>query len=127
MTSNFGHMAKELFTNEHKNAKKSKSSRYSDSIKQFAVTLHFYSPKAYKYVCKILHLPCQASIRSWAAAINCEPGFLTDVIQHLQTTLDEDDKDCILLVDEMSIKKEVVWDKKKQEICRQYRLWAYSR
>ena len=117
LTSNFGHMAKELFTNEHKNAKKSKSSRYSDLIKQFAVTLHFYSPKAYKYVRKILHLPCQASIRSWAAAINCEPGFLTDVIQHLQTTLDEDDKDCILLVDEMSIKKEVVWDKKNKKFA----------
>ena len=116
--------------------KKSKSSRYSKLIKQFAVTLHFYSPKAYKYVRKILHLPCQASIRSWAAAINCEPGFLTDVIQHLQTTLDEDDKDCILIVDEMSIKKEVVWDKKKQEIwlwtmdifeVKKFGLWAYSR
>ena len=58
LTSNFGHMTKELFANEHKNANKSKSSRYSDSIKQFAVTLHFYSLKAYKYVRKILHLPC---------------------------------------------------------------------
>ena len=82
----------------------------------FAVTLHFYSPKAYKYVRKILHLSCQASIRSWAAAINCEPGFLTDVIQHLQTTLNEDDKDCILIVDEMSIKKEVVWEKKTRNL-----------
>lgn len=66
------------------------------------------APKQYKYVRKILHLPYQASIRSRAATINYEPGFLTDVIEHLQTTLDEDDKDSILLVHEISIKKEVV-------------------
>ena len=40
-----------------------------------------------------------------------------DVIEHLQNTLDEEDKDCILLVDEMSIKKEVVWDKKNKKFA----------
>ena len=35
--------------------------------------------------------------------------------QHV-TTLDKDDKDCILLVDEISIKKEVVWDKKTRNL-----------
>jgi hypothetical protein len=104
LLSNFGHMTKDLFINERKHANKSKSSRYGDTIKQFAVTLHFYSPKAYKFVRKSLHLPCPATIRAWATAIKCEPGFFTCVIEHLQNILDEDDKDCFLLVDEMSIK-----------------------
>ena len=47
LMSNFGHMTKELFINEQKNIQKSKTARYSESIKKFAVSLHFYSPKAY--------------------------------------------------------------------------------
>ena len=115
--SNFGHLTRDLFTNELKNSKKGKNSRYSDSIKQFAVSLHFYSPRAYEYVRKFLHLPCSATIRAWAAAIQCEPGFLTDVIEHLQNTLKDDEKDCILLVDEMAIKKEVIWDVKNKKFA----------
>ena len=57
LLSNFGHMTRDFFTNELKNSKKGKNSRYSDSIKQFAVSLHFYSPRAYEYVRKSLHLP----------------------------------------------------------------------
>ena len=63
---------------------------------------------------KSLHLPCSATIRAWAGAIQCEPGFLTDIIEHLQNTLKDDEKDCILLVDEMAIKKEVIWDVKNK-------------
>jgi hypothetical protein len=80
LMSNFGHMTKELFINEHKNIQRSKASRYSESIKKFAVSLHFYSPRSYRFVRKSLHLPCPATIRSWAAAIDCEPSFLTNVI-----------------------------------------------
>jgi hypothetical protein len=117
LLSNFGHMTKDLFINERKYANKSKSARYRDTIKQFAVTLHFYSPKAYRFVRKSLHLPCSATIRAWAASIKCEPGFMTCIIEHLQNTLDEDDKDCFLLVDEMSIKKQVIWDKKNKKFA----------
>ena len=31
--------------------------RFSDEIKEFALTLYFYSPKAYKYVRSIVPLP----------------------------------------------------------------------
>ena len=103
LLSNFGHMTRDTFLNEQKNANKSTTSTYADTIKQFATTLHFYSPRAYKFVRRSLHLPCPSTIRFWAAAINCEPGFLKNVIQHLQNSLEEDDKDCFLLVDEMAI------------------------
>ena len=117
LLSNFGHMTRDIFLNEQKNANKSTTSTYADTIKQFAITLHFYSPRAYKFVRRSLHLPCPSTIRCWAAAINCEPGFLTNVIQHLQNSLEEDDKDCFLLVDEMAIKKEVVWDIKNKKFA----------
>ncbi len=37
--------------------------RYSDEIKEFALTLYFYSTKAYKYVCSIIPLPNPSLIR----------------------------------------------------------------
>ena len=61
---------------------------------------------------KSLHLPNPATIRSWAMSMDCEPGFLQQVIDHLQLNMKDDKKDCVLLVDEMSIKKEVLWDAK---------------
>ena len=115
LMSNFGH--KELFINQQKNAQKSKASWYSDAVKKFAVSLHFYSPEAYRFVRKSLHLPCPATIRSWAAAIDCEPGFLTNVIDELKNSLNENEKDCVVLVDEMSIKKEVLWDRKNKKFA----------
>ncbi|CAB4019071.1 DNA transposase THAP9 [Paramuricea clavata] len=84
LMSNFGHMTKKLFINEHKNNQKSKA---------------------------------RATIRSWAAAIDCDPGFLTNVIDELKNSLDEDEKDCAILVDEMSIKKEVLWDRKNKKFA----------
>ena len=59
---NFEHI--ELFKNEAKNQNLSTGSRYSDDIKKFAISLHFYSPRAYKFVRKTLHLPHPATLRS---------------------------------------------------------------
>ena len=59
---------------------------------------------------KAFHLPSPSTIRAWATSVECEPGFLSQVITHLQNNLKEDNKDCVLLVDEMSIKKDVLWD-----------------
>jgi hypothetical protein len=40
----------DIFKNQIKNAARTaKGRRYSPKIKQFALTLHYYSPKAYAY------------------------------------------------------------------------------
>lgn len=40
-----------LFENEVKNfGKKASGSRYDEKMKAFALTLHYYSPKAYNYI-----------------------------------------------------------------------------
>ena len=52
LNQNFGHVAQHLFENYAKNVKKSNphASRYSKETKQFAMTLHYYSPKGYDFV-----------------------------------------------------------------------------
>ena len=83
---NFSCVAEQLFQNEMRNAANtSYGHRYTDEIKQFAVTLHYYSPKAYEYVQKILALPHTSSLRAWAASVDCNPGYLMNVIRCLGT------------------------------------------
>ena len=115
LNENFGHMATALFRNECENVEKSAGSRYSEEIKEFTLTLHFYSPRAYKFVRKALHLPHPATIRSWCVNINCEPGFLEKPFNYIENKVTEGQKDCIILLDEMSIKKQVQWDQKNSK------------
>ena len=44
-------------------------------------------------------------------------NWILNVIKHLQNTLEDDYKDCITLIDEMSIKKEVLWDAERQKFA----------
>ena len=50
--------------------------RYTDEIKEFALTLYYYSPKAYKYVRSIVPLPNPSLIRKWSASFKCEPAIM---------------------------------------------------
>lgn len=50
MLDKFGGMSAEIFKHELKNiGRKPKGRRYSTNIKEFALTLHYYSPKAYAF------------------------------------------------------------------------------
>jgi hypothetical protein len=90
----------------------SRSRRYSSTIKEFALTLNFYSPKAYTYVRSIIPLPHPSLIRKWASNINCEPGFLGESFHILEeeAKLDVEKRDCCLVLDAMAIRKQVLWE-----------------
>ena len=93
----------DIITNELKNSgRASKGRRYSQSVKQFAVTLHYYSPQAYDYCHKILSLPHPSALRHWISNIECEPGFLTNVFEECSRS---DVKDFSLVIDSMSLMK----------------------
>ena len=76
------------------------------------MTLHYYSPKAYDFVRKILALPHPSSIRAWGASVDCSPGYLTNVIEMLGATVAKKSwmSDVVLIVDAMSLRKGTVWD-----------------
>lgn len=82
--------------------KKPQGRRYSSSVKQFAVTLQYYSPQAYEYCRKIFSLPHPASIRNWLSNIDCDPGFLSNVLDFCGKA---EGKDFSLVIDSMSLMK----------------------
>lgn len=76
------------------------------AVKQFATTLHYYSPQAYQYCKQILSLPHESSIRNWVSNVECEPGFLANVIEVCSKS---DCKDFSLVLDSMSLMKRALY------------------
>lgn len=98
----------------------SKSKTYPAELKSFALTLNFYSPRAYNYVRNIFHniLPHPRTLQKWYASVACESGFHTESINTLKIKVSEcKDKGtacvCALIIDEMSIHKKIEWDGEK--------------
>ena len=108
---------------QQKGTKISRSS-YPEVLRSFALTLSFYSLKAYNYVRKTfkLALPHPSTIRQWYSGINGEPGFTSEAFSALSLRASEDKEVvCSLMVDEMAIKKahRVGW----KAFCRIRRYW----
>ncbi|CAB4038383.1 THAP domain-containing 9, partial, partial [Paramuricea clavata] len=72
---------------------------------------------AYEYVRSIIPLPNPSLIRKWSSSVDCEPGFLQEAFQSLQSEADKtpSKKDCGLIIDAMSIRKQTLWDPKKEQ------------
>ena len=87
--------------------------RYPDEVKRFALTLHFYSPRAYDYLLNVFSLPHTSSLYNWTSSVNCDVGFFKDVFLELKKKIYEDPlhADCNLVCDGMSIKSSTIYNK----------------
>lgn len=89
------------------------SHRYSIEIKQFALTLYFLSPRAYNYLEKLLTLPTKRSLQRMTEQLLCKPGLKNKAIfkaLELKTqTMLEQDKHCVICIDEMSLKSNMFY------------------
>lgn len=67
--------------------------RYDEQFRSFALTLHYYSPRAYEYVRSKFNLclPHAKTITKWYGAINGKPGItleaLNYITQHVNNTI----------------------------------------
>lgn len=89
---------------------------YPEQLRTFALTLQFYSTKAYNYVRKHfnLALPHVSTIRRWFQNINGYPGFTAEAFSALQArasclSCNGEELLCSLMIDEMSVRKHVEW------------------
>lgn len=68
----------------------------------------------YLYFRSVMTLPHPSSISNWTSTVNAEPGFFKEVFEALQS-FPLEDKDCNLVLDGMSIRKQILWDSKKEK------------
>lgn len=94
-----------------------KEKKYNSRIRTFALTLHFYSPKGYRYVRSIFNnnLPSISTIRKWYSSINGKPGFSSEAFTALRCKAMEANRDgkeilVCLVYDEMAIRKKEDYD-----------------
>ena len=110
----YGEIPFELLIHQLKNkSRKPCGQRYTSAIKEFATTLYFYSPRSYSFLRSKISLPHPSMIRSWVSSTDCYPGFMDEAIAYLKriTTENGHNLDCALIIDAMSIRKQVIWDK----------------
>lgn len=100
--------------NEIFKRRKGARKKYSAELRTFALTLNFYSPKAYKYVRKIFKnfLPDSSTIRKWYSVLNGRPGFTKEVFEALKCKVHKLKTPifCNLVIDEIAIRQQVVYD-----------------
>ena len=89
---------------------------FPDTLKKFAVTLHFYSPKAYEYVRSIFinNLPRSMTINKWYRSVKSKSGINKISIEAVkrkvkQEKLKNGNKPilCNMVQDEMKVKKQI--------------------
>lgn len=92
---------------------------YPPSLRAFALTLNFYSPKAYNFVREQfgLSIPHAATLRSWYHEIKVEEGFTEEsftTLKYKSLEYKQNGKNsyCSMLFDEMHIKRQIEWDGK---------------
>ena len=97
-----------------------KGCRYPPELKSFALTLQFYSAKAYEVVRRTfkLCLPQQSQIRKWYTKIPADPGFTEPAFIALKEKADSAKREgrqlvCSLMLDEMALMKHVCWNGRK--------------
>ena len=93
--------------------KDKKKFKYSSSVKKFALTLFAYSPKAYKYIRKLLRaLPHPRTLTKWLSSIDGNPGITAEAVASVKRKIEESNHPLLftLMLDEMALKTQVQWD-----------------
>lgn len=97
--------------------------QYPERIRCFALTLHYYSPKAYNYVRETFKntLPAISTIRSWYASIDGSPGISPEAMEAIKSLVKDGVEKgepllACLIFDEMAIRKHLQWDDSAKEI-----------
>lgn len=96
-----------------------KGSRYSDEFKQFALSVYFLGPKAYKKFSTICRLPSKSTLHRFTKNWIVEPGFndfIFRVIEYRIGLMKEKERDCILCLDEISLKSHLYYDISRDKI-----------
>ena len=116
----FSGVPKELMKRMFTVKKSGRGKKYSEELIAFALTLQFYSTKAYEYVRQNFNfsLPSQSDLRRRYTKIPAEPGFTQPAFVELEKKVAEAEEVgkevvCALSLDEMAIKKHVFFDGRK--------------
>lgn len=95
-------------------------SQWTPSEKKTALSLYYKSPSAYNYLRqKGIILPAISTIKKWLGNFNCCPGFSKRIFDQLSlksTSMKPSERFCIVMFDEMSLKRKLEYSEKMDMI-----------
>lgn len=116
LSNNFSNIPFQLYENECKNLRKAKKRRrFSEDIRNFALTLYSYSPRAYRFIQRRSSLPHPVTLRRYLSKRNCYPAILDEVIQFLGKVNYSHLKHVSLVFDAMAIRSCISYDTKRDK------------
>lgn len=100
---------------------RNKKIRWNNEDISCAISLRSVSAKAYRYLRNKLKypLPALSSLRRWVSSFECKPGILREVLmvmEHNGRSLNDFEKLTALSFDEMSLSKQICFDRKQEHI-----------
>ena len=92
-----------------------KGRRYSDDANYTRVSVIQYNhgPRAYRFLSEMFALPSRSTLSVWLQSLQILPGFCNDLIRAVEfktRTLAARDRVCVLMIDEMSVKRFLSYD-----------------
>ncbi|XP_046395228.1 uncharacterized protein LOC124162670 [Ischnura elegans] len=100
--------------------KKPKGRRWTHELKVKALSIFKKSPRAYTFLRNFLPIPCRKTLTKLLSSFPFTTGINPTIFNLLTTSaqrMEERDRHCCLLFDEMSLKKELVWDRVHDHIA----------
>jgi hypothetical protein len=91
----------------------SKNAKFTPELRAFALTLNFYSPRAYNYVRSTFNnlLPHPVTINKWYSSVNGDPGFTEEAFEAIKLRVANCNHSKTIVVnlvlDEMAIRQKV--------------------
>lgn len=88
--------------------------KYNPEIRMFALTLHYYSPRAYAYVRKKFNtcMPHPKTLCKWYKSVNCELGFNAEALKSIEERAKLVNYPIfgVLIFDEMAVRQPIEYD-----------------
>jgi hypothetical protein len=87
--------------------------RYTNELKDIALSVKYHSPKAYRFLRKFLHLPSERTLSEYQKQFPIYPGLNETVLKQLKTSLgglDKKDRLVNVLFDEINLSEEIHYD-----------------
>lgn len=85
--------------------------KYTPQLRAFALTLNFYSTKAYNYLRKTFDscLPSVKTLRKWYSSVDGRPGFTKEAFEALRFKSEQSETriHCCIVFDEMKIESKI--------------------
>lgn len=101
------------------NRKKEKGRRFTLQEKILALSILKQSPKGYKFFRKIFILPAPQTLIKLVQESNLRPGINKNIFKQLQkraSYMKEEEKLCVLLFDEVSLKAQITYNERKDKV-----------